>query len=895
MIEYKILGQIEVSINGGSVEIGGPRLCTLLTILLLRANEPVPRDTLIHDLWGDRPPAGAQGSLEVYVSRLRKALSADPGGPVLVTRPGAYRLLVAGEQLDARRFEGLVEDGRRALAGSAPGAAAASLRAALELWRGPALGALGGEPFARVEAARLEELRLGALEDRIEADLALGRHVALTGELEALVSAHPLRERLRGQLMIALYRGGRQADALRAYRAARRMLTGELGLEPGPALRDLEQAILRHDASLGPSGPAPLLMPPDVPLPVASPPVVQARRRRLAVAFATAGLLAAGLLIGFRSAPQAPVTLSGASGLVAVDTATGRLAEVIPLAGVPAAVSADGDGSIWVADPGAGKVSRVEPGPAAETDRIPVAAGPGSIVVGAGAVWVASTARAIVTRIDPETESVTQTISLPGANPGAIAYGAGMLWVTDPVARKLFEIEPATGTLRRTFPLDVRPGAIAVSAGAVWVTGYDTGTAERIDPRSGRATGRARVGHGPVAVMAGAGSVWVANSLDGTVSRVDPDTLRVTQTVPVGAGPTALALTAGSVWVADRDAGTVVRLDPVRGRAVATVSTGGYPTSLLAAAGRLWVGVAAGAGRHRGGTLTIVTTRALPSADPAFSGFAASPQFSGLAYDRLVTLQQSAGPAGLRLVPDLALSIPAAGDGGLTYAFRIRAGIRYSDGRTMRASDFRRGVERLFRLGSPGRSLYAGLVGGTACGRSPGHCDLSGGIVTDDTTRTVVFHLTAADARFLDKLANCACAAPVPPGTGDRAPGAGGAVPATGPYRIAYLGRAEVRFARNPYFREWSHAAQPAGYPESIVWRTMATARAAVGAVTRGQADWLFGSLPDAEYQTLKLQDPGLLHAGPRSAVELTSRRLGNYQCSPVEGFLADQSWVAPA
>ena len=266
MIEYRILGPIEASINGQTAEIGGSRLRALLAILLLRANESVPRDTLIHALWGDQPSAGAQGSLEVYVSRLRKALSAAPGGPAVVTEPGAYRLLLAEEQLDARRFERLVEHGRLELAANAPGPAAVSLRAALNLWRGPALGDLSGEPFAQVEAARLEELRLGAIEDRIEADLALGRHVSVTSELEALVAAHPLRERLHGQLMTALYRGGRQTEALRAYQVARQILTAELGLEPGPALRQLEQAILRQDASLAPSGPAPLLYTDGVPM-----------------------------------------------------------------------------------------------------------------------------------------------------------------------------------------------------------------------------------------------------------------------------------------------------------------------------------------------------------------------------------------------------------------------------------------------------------------------------------------------------------------------------------------------------------------------------------------------------------------------------------------------------
>ena len=215
MIDYRILGPLEVSADGRVIDIGGPRQRALLAILLLRANEPVPREVLVHELWGERPPAGARSSLEVYVSRLRKALGAAGNGRVVVTRPGGYCLQLADGQLDVYRFERLAAEGRSALAGNEPERADASLRAALRLWRGTVLGDLSCEPFAQVETARLEELRLGATEDRIEADLALGRHADLVSELEALVATYPLRERLHGQLMIALYRCGRQAEALR--------------------------------------------------------------------------------------------------------------------------------------------------------------------------------------------------------------------------------------------------------------------------------------------------------------------------------------------------------------------------------------------------------------------------------------------------------------------------------------------------------------------------------------------------------------------------------------------------------------------------------------------------------------------------------------------------------
>ena len=877
MIDYRILGPLEVSADGRVIEVGGPKLRALLAILLLRANEAVPRDVLIWDLWGEQPPAGAQGSLDVYVWRLRGALGAAANGPVVVTRPGAYCLLVDEGQLDVRRFERLVEQGRSALAANAPGPAAASLRAALQLWRGNALGDLACEPFAQVETGRLEELRLGAVEDRIEADLALGRHADVVSELEALVATHPLRERLYGQLMIALYRGGRQAEALEAYQAARRHLVEELGLEPRPALQRLERAILRQDGSLelpGPAAPAPALYPaPGTRQSSLIGPDRRKRRTRVtAVALAGAAVLGGGLLIGSRGAPAAQAALAGVNGLVAVNTASGRLVAATPLNGAPEAVSS-GAGSVWVADAG-GSVRRIDPGSGAAVDQILVGGEPGSIVSGGGAIWVASTVGATVTRIDPTTESVTQTIPLPGANPGAIAYGAGGLWVADSVARELFEIDPATGSLERTLPLDLQPSAIAATGQAIWVAGYNNATVEKLTPASGRVIARVHVGDGPVALAFQAGALWVANSLDATVSRVDPLTLAVTSTIPVGSGPDALAAAAGSVWVANQYSGTVSRIDPRRDQVVASVGVAGAPTSLTVSGSRLWVGVAANSGTHRGGTLVIVTSETLTSStpttysvDPAFYDGANNPQFIGLAYDDLVTFQQSPGTDGLRLVPDLALAIPTPADGGATYAFRIRPGIRYSDGQPLRASDFRRGIERLFRVGSEGSSLYAGLVGAAACAQHPQNCDLSRGIVTDNAAGTVTFHLTAPDPEFLFKLTESAFSAPVPPGTPDRETGSH-FVPGTGPYQIVAVSGTEVRFVRNRFFREWSHAAQPAGNPDSIVWRTVPTAQAAVTAVEQGRADWLFGPIPAAQYQQLELQDPAQLHSNPQFAVE---------------------------
>jgi DNA-binding SARP family transcriptional activator/nucleotide-binding universal stress UspA family protein len=246
-IEFGVLGPLEARVGEYVVPLRSPKQRAVLAMLLLHANEVVSSDRLVDELWTSDPPSTAATALQVHVSQLRKAL---PPGTELLTRAPGYVIQVEPEQLDLKRFERLAGDGERALADGDPSSAAKSLRAALDLWRGPALADLTYEAFAQVPIMRLEELRLAVLEARIEAELALGRHSSLVAELEALVAEHPLRERLLAELMLALYRSGRQADALDAYRAGRHALLGELGLEPTERLRDLEQAILRHDRTL---------------------------------------------------------------------------------------------------------------------------------------------------------------------------------------------------------------------------------------------------------------------------------------------------------------------------------------------------------------------------------------------------------------------------------------------------------------------------------------------------------------------------------------------------------------------------------------------------------------------------------------------------------------------
>jgi DNA-binding SARP family transcriptional activator len=252
-VEFRILGPLEIDGDEGPIDLGGAKQRALLALLLLHANEVVHSGRLVDLLWSDAPPADAGKALQIHVSRLRRALgSAD----VVQTRPGGYLVAADASSLDLPRAEQLAARGRSLLEAGDPQRARDTLAEALALWRGPALAEFAAEPFAQAEIGRLEELHAAIVEDRVEAELALGRHVVLIPELEKLVARYPLRERLREQHMLALYRAGRQADALEAYRDARRALVDELGIEPRRRLQELEAAILRQDEALDPVTPA---------------------------------------------------------------------------------------------------------------------------------------------------------------------------------------------------------------------------------------------------------------------------------------------------------------------------------------------------------------------------------------------------------------------------------------------------------------------------------------------------------------------------------------------------------------------------------------------------------------------------------------------------------------
>jgi YVTN family beta-propeller protein len=873
-LEFRILGPLEVLSDDVPIRIGGPKQRALLALLLSSANRVVSRDRLIEDLLGDQTREAADRALRVQVSRLRKVLAPHDRESRLVARPPGYQLRVESGELDLHTFEQLSAEGRLALEEGDAGAATAKLREAEGLWRGRPLADLEFEPFARVEVERLEELRLTALEDRIDAELQLGRHAALVAELETLVAEHPLRERLQTQLMLALYRSGRQADALESYRTMRSLLASELALEPSPKLRELEQAILRQDAGLELPQPEPgrvatALLTPAAPQPTPAQRVADApsssrrgsRVRLLALALGSA--VAAAIVIPLETGGSArSLPPLHRNGLVLVSDHSGALRAEVPLDAAPADV-ARGFGSLWVSEPDAGRVVRVDPQRQAVTATIPVGRGPIDLASGAGDVWVVNTLDGTLSRIDPGGDTVTQTIRV-GSNPSAVAVSAGSVWVASRGDSTVRRVDPSTGRIEGAINTGRGPSALATSGGTLWVANDESGTVSRVDTRTRTVTDTIYVGDAPSAIAATSTGVWVLDRLDATIARLDPVRDVVTSTYPLTGAPSGLALTNDAVWVADERAGTLLRLDPHRGGVTRRSTIGGRPQALQTSAG-LWAAIDAGGTGHRGGTLNEVATH-LDTLDPASGQSNNSPptQIPGLLNDGLVTLDHVAGPEGARLVPDLAVALPAPSNGGRTYTFRLRPGIRYSTGRVVRPTDVRHSFERLFEVGSSGAAFYEAIVGAAACSHSGKRCDLSRGIVTDDRANTVTFHLRRPDPDFLYKLTISfadVLPASIPPREA-REP-----LPATGPYMVSsYVPGRELTLVRNPYFREWSAAAQPDGYPDRLVMRIIGPHQA-LGAtfVADGKSDLMtiIGAIPANRRDYFLLRHPAQAHINP--------------------------------
>lgn len=596
MVRIDILGPFEVHDgDGAEVRLPAGRARALLALLVIERGRVVSVDRILEALWGARPPSTAPKAVQGYVSQLRRALGESP----ILTRAPGYALRADALELDAARFEALAADGRRRLEDDDHGEAVRALEEALALWRGPALTDFAFEDFAQAELRRLEELRLSATEDRIEAVLGAGRVAGLPVELDALVDAHPLRERLRAQAMLALYRTGRQADALAVYREGRRRLADELGVEPGPELQRLQRAILTQDPSLEPH-PAPARpAPPEGPEPPAPPPAARRRRpppRRWIVAAVLAALLvAAGVLaavLGARGTSPDAVAVAPPT-VVAVDPRTDRVVATIDVGSRPLSLAVNADG-LWVGDGRDGTVSRIDP----TTRRVVRTIGIGAPAVDMAAddegVWVATGGFGAVLRVDADTNAVVRRVE-PGEDDdlvvptiSSVAVADGTVWAG--ALGGVVRIDARTGEVRDRIALGESPLALAADEDAVWASLLSR-RVKRLDAVSGQETTEFYAGQLTQAVALADDATWLAAVDDGGVWKLDPVTGQTLLTARAGAGADAIAVGEGALWVGSWPDERLVGVDLATGEVEGSVPVGGEPLDVAVAGGLVWAAV----------------------------------------------------------------------------------------------------------------------------------------------------------------------------------------------------------------------------------------------------------------------------------------------------------------
>jgi ABC-type transport system substrate-binding protein/class 3 adenylate cyclase len=584
---------------------------------------------------------------------------------------------------------------------------------------------------------------------------------------------------------------------------------------------------------------------PDVPLPPLPAMELPARRRMGLPAALAAGAVFAivgiGAVYALARGGEADTAIAANTAGV-VDGSSGDVIAEVPVTGRPSGVAVGSD-SVWVTDAVDDTVLRIDPARNLVVDRIEVGGEPQAVVVGDRSVWVANGQEGTVSEINPDKGRVVSTTRV-GNGPTGIASTPGAVWVVNELDATVSRISTTNGgVVGPLVRLGHSPSGIAAGLGAVWVTSEESGLLFRIDPTANVISQTISVGNGPTGVAVGKGAVWVANPPDHTISRVDAASGSVTK-IPVDAAPVGLAFTDGGLWGADTLHGRLVLVDPEGGRVKRTIDVESDPGAIAGAGDRLWVGAVASRAAHRGGTLRIVSEGGdtFDSIDPGVSYRSAAWQALSLVYDGLVTLRRVPGPLSATVVPDLATSLPTAQSDGRTYTFRLRRGIRYSDGREVKASDFRYAIERQLREGVGYALVGLDVVGADRCSRR--RCDLSQGIVVDDDAGTITFRLTRNDPAFLFKLAlPFGSAVPVgspKPDVGTRP------LPATGPYMIdRYRQHRTLVLVRNPRFKEWSAEAQPSGFPDRLVWTYGVPPERATTMVERGRADIMIDPPPE--------------------------------------------------
>ena len=532
-----ILGEVAASSSSGPVELGPQQQRALLALLAIRG-EPVSLDTIIDTLWPDDPPASAAKIVQTYVSRLRKTLGQD----AIDTRGHGYALALPRDAIDVHTFEQLSRQGR--------------LVEALAVWRGPALADVRSVLALAEEADRLDDERLSVLERRIDLDLAGGASASLISELRTLVSRHPMREKLVGQLMLALYRDGQQTEALELYTRTRDRLADELGLEPGPQLNALQQQILAHDGRLAPE-----------PAPERRPTATEKRPRRrthravLAAAMVVVALAitAAALSVLILDGEAGPVS-TGRDTIARIDPKTSKIVESIAVGRNPGSIAATAE-TVWVVNETDGTLSRVDTGSnKVETiGRLPHV---GIVTTDErGYAYVSGFDDAFVSQVDPNTLQIVRRIRVKSKATG-LAVGGGSLWVVDRPIGWVRRIDLATGKIASTIPVGADPIFAAFGYGALWVVNSDDATVSVIRPGiSGTQT--IPVTARALAVATGEHGVWVADQRTAAVTRIDPDTHHVVDEIDGAARGSYLGVAAGgdAVWLTDPEHHEIIRID----------------------------------------------------------------------------------------------------------------------------------------------------------------------------------------------------------------------------------------------------------------------------------------------------------------------------------------------
>ena len=828
-MEFRILGPLEVLDRGRQIPLGGAKPRSLLALLLLARGHAVSTERLIEEIWDGRRPDTAHKIVQLHVSSLRKAL----GEERISTVERGYLLHLEPGELDADRFEQLVQ----AASGAPPAAALKQLRAAFELVRGGPLDDLRLESWVGPEVGQLDELVLSATEARIEAELALGRHKEVVRELERLGAAHPDREDLLRQLMLALYRSGRQKEALDAYRRTSSRLRAELGLEPSPPLRRLERAILEHDPSLEPAQPA-----------GAGPGAGAVRRRpRWPLLVAGAALVAAAAIAAVVIRSDADDEKSLASlppGLTILEMPSGRVVATFPLDDFPYPGLNAQDGRFSIGSVG---ITEIDPATGRKLRRIrsPLDESNHALALGRD-IWF--TGRRDLVRVDLHLGREVDRYRLvdreyPSGLVG-LAAGAGSLWVASKEAGEVLRVNPANGRIQARIAMK-SPWWLAYASGAVWAVS-DQGGLRRIDASTNSVTAVAPVPKPLSWVAAGGGFAWTANETKGTVYKVD-QTGEIVATYRTGDGARSVSFANGSLWVANSDAGTLSAIDAASG-AVRTYRFG-HPVGDAVAVSRyvlLYIGEGLTAEDRISALEGTVAKLVIPifTLDPTDPAVASEPV--ALEIERAITAGLLVHVVGAGLRPELAASMPTVSTDGSTYTFRLRRGLRFSppSNAPITADVISDSVERALspKLGSvrPGARFLRDLVGVPAYEHGTrGH--ISGIRVRGNT---ISFTLTAPSPDFLQRI-SLPFFSPVPPGTPAITGGvsAEAALPSPGPYYIA--GRVNGEWAilkRNPNYR----GPRP-GPLDALALREGLDPEQAVSRVQRGEFDGLL--LDDALLQ----------------------------------------------